>query len=136
MRVIDAVRYDIGTEDAAEEWASLLPRGGYLVHIGDPSSSASGIPPKNFTVTLFHQLKCLDIIRQEYVTVPPPQPPTPLTRHCMNYLRQTVLCRPNLRLESAINDRGIAERNYETVCHDWTKVYEEADRNQRAFFGW
>ncbi|KAF5378252.1 hypothetical protein D9757_009145 [Collybiopsis confluens] len=129
MRVIDAVRYNIRDNEAADEWANLLPPRGHIVYVDDTFTTN----PKAFTVTLFHQLKCLDIIRQEYVVVPPPQEPTHLARHCMNYLRQTILCRPNLRLEPAINEGGIAERNYDTVCHDWTRVYEEAERNQKAF---
>jgi hypothetical protein len=55
----------------------------------------------------------------------------------MNYLRQTLLCRPNLRLESVEDEFGLSDRNfYGTVCRDWTAVYREAERNQVAYAGW
>ncbi|KAF9464586.1 hypothetical protein BDZ94DRAFT_1256091 [Collybia nuda] len=121
MRVINGVRYGVGN-DASAEWDVILPAGGHCVHVGD----------ERYTVTLFHQLKCLQIIREQYMA-PATDPILPHTQHCMNYLRQTLLCRPNLRLESVEDDFGLAERNYDTICKDWTKVYEEADRNQRAY---
>ncbi|KAJ7602492.1 hypothetical protein DFH06DRAFT_1258701 [Mycena polygramma] len=131
LRVITAKRYGLG-EDGDEEWSKILPSGGHLVHI---TEDVSGVPEAH-TVTLFHQLKCLDIIRTQYKSLPS-EPISPHTRHCMNYLRQTLLCQPNLRLESVEDEFGLSDRNfYDTVCRDWTAVYSEAERNQAEFKNW
>ncbi|KAJ7114041.1 hypothetical protein C8R44DRAFT_881591 [Mycena epipterygia] len=130
LRIITAERYGLG-DDADEEWSKILPASGHLVHVAHESAS-----PEPYTVTLFHQLKCLDIIRTQY-KLPPSTPISSRTGHCMNYLRQTALCRPNLRLESVDDEFGHSDRNfYDTVCHDWTALYREAERNQAAYEGW
>lgn len=88
---------------------------------------------QEYTVTLFHQLKCLDIIRHE-LTNGIPREPTQLTSHCMNYLRQTILCAVNMRLESIKNPLGAVERVYDAICKDWEMVYLEAERNLSRCF--
>ncbi|KAJ6609698.1 hypothetical protein B0H10DRAFT_712305 [Mycena sp. CBHHK59/15] len=125
MRITSSVRYQFNTGEGDQEYEKLLPSRGHVVHI---SEDVTGMV-KPYTVTLFHQLKCLDIIRTEYNTILPGDAPRSMTRHCMNYLRQTILCRPNMRLESVKNTVGTATRDYEAVCNDWTRVYEEAERN-------
>ncbi|KAI0258512.1 hypothetical protein BC834DRAFT_911147 [Gloeopeniophorella convolvens] len=129
MRITESARYDIDTALGAEEFERLTPDSGHVVHISDSSEA----DPKPYTVTLFHQLKCLGIIRDAYMGLGKQEQPGTLARHCMNYLRQTILCRPNTRLESVKLERGAASRDYETVCLDWTKIYEEAERNQQAY---
>jgi hypothetical protein len=46
---------------------------------------------------MFHQLDCLGIIAKQYAEH---TPLTDLTRHCVNYLRQCILCLADNRLES------------------------------------
>ncbi|KAF9066943.1 hypothetical protein BDP27DRAFT_1329719 [Rhodocollybia butyracea] len=129
MRIISGSHYDLASNQANEEWSALIPPAGHTVHV-----ASSAQKNETHTVTLLHQLKCLDIIRLEYIT-PITTSSTErgsvsgLTRHCMNYLRQTILCRPNLRLEST-REEAISIRNYDTVCRDWTKIYREVERNQ------
>ncbi|KAJ7753629.1 hypothetical protein DFH07DRAFT_823893 [Mycena maculata] len=131
LRIITAERYGLD-DDQDDEWSKVLPAGGHLVHIATDEMAA----PEPYTLTLFHQLKCLDIIRAQYKS-PPNMPISSRTSHCMNYLRQTALCRPNLRLESVDDEFGRSDRNfYDTVCHDWTALYGEAERNQAAYEGW
>jgi hypothetical protein len=78
-------------------------------------------------------MKCLNFLREQYIS----ETTTilPFTKHCLDYLRQTILCRPNLRIESAKNIQGTATRTYDTACNDWTRVYEEAEKNQASFVG-
>ncbi|KAF4564754.1 hypothetical protein EYR36_002693 [Pleurotus pulmonarius] len=127
MRVATGSRYGL-EPDANEEWDRILPKHGHLVHIASTPTST----PEPYTVTLFHQLKCLQIVREQYLS-PPSSPIAPRTRHCMNYLRQTLYCRLNMGLESVEDAEGRAARDYDAVCRDWTKLYDEADRNQAAF---
>ncbi|KAJ6547830.1 hypothetical protein DFH09DRAFT_1039874 [Mycena vulgaris] len=132
MRITSSSHYQLDTEEGAEEYRKLLPSGGHVVHVWEATTGVA----KPYTVTLFHQMKCLDILREEYNDLVPGSIPSLLTHHCMNYLRQTILCRPNMRLESVKNRVGTATRDYEAVCMDWTRVYEEAERNHRVFLDW
>ncbi|KAF8550777.1 hypothetical protein OG21DRAFT_1513636 [Imleria badia] len=126
MIIHNSHRYDL-TPSGVEDYAALLPPGGHLVHLGSP--------PKAHTPTLFHQMKCLGIIHAGLVDVPSNSvaTPTPLVSHCLNYLRQTILCRPNLRLESVTNGNASSEKEYETVCRNWEVVFAAAEQNQMAF---
>ena len=135
MHVDNSAHYKLDTAEGAEEFFKLMPRGGHLVHIADENEI-----PSTYTVSMFHQLRCLDVLRQEYI-IEPPQPPSRLSEHCMNYLRQTFWCHPNLRLESMryppyIENHapaGATTQGYDTLCHDWRAVYEEAEKNYDAF---
>ena len=149
LRVAGSSSYQIDSDVGAAEWAQLVPPGpkGHLVYVKDDTSdpaNASDVRP--YTVTLFHQLKCLDVLRRQYML--PLLPPTgvgedenrtppvrPIARHCINYLRQTLWCRPSLWLESAKNVYGTASRTYDAVCQDWEEVYAAAERNRASFNG-
>ncbi|KAK0194280.1 hypothetical protein F5146DRAFT_1135050 [Armillaria mellea] len=131
MRIVDSAYYDIDTEEGAQEWAQLLPAHGHTVHISDED----GVP-RVHTVSLFHSLKCLDIIRQQFITTPVQTPPLPLIRHCLQYLRLNLLCQPHLWLEPTHDLEGHAVRDYDAVCRDWTLIYDESERNQRSYNDW
>lgn len=73
---------------------------------------------------MFHQIRCLNVIRLGVVNWPPKSPE--LTRHCLNYLRQIILCRSDLFLESL---PGKADR-YRT-CKDWSVIYAQVEKNQQ-----
>jgi len=134
MRVDYTSHYQYHTAEGAAEFAALLPRSGHLVYLDPEASSSVSAIPQAYTVTLLHQMKCLDVIRAQYAD--PTDARLPLTSHCLNYLRQTVLCRPNTRVEPAINSEGTAVRGYDAVCRDWMKVYEEAEKNGEAYRAW
>lgn len=122
MFIGEGSHYDLFSDQGTQEYAKLLPSGGHTVH---PAGSE-----KPYTVTLFHQLKCLNILRNEH-NFPDSEP---LTHHCLTYLRQTILCRPNLRIESVQTPVGSASRGYDTVCpRDWNQLYEAAKDNQNKY---
>ncbi|KAF9465116.1 hypothetical protein BDZ94DRAFT_408386 [Collybia nuda] len=117
-------RYDNGTE-----WDRLLPSNGVL-HLGDHH--------EEFTVSMFHQLRCLNIVRGSLVSHRSQSikdSEMKLARHCMNYLRQMVLCRSQLHLESVRDHVGVRLTVSETThtCRDWTAVYEAAEANVREY---
>lgn len=124
------MHYGIEGQENDEEYAKLLPSGGHTVHIS-PSNSVD--KSETYTVTLFHQLKCLDIIRREYGETYPLTPK--LTQHCLTYLHQTLLCRPYLGLEVTKNVGATAKKSREMVCKDWEVIYQEAERNWAAYNG-
>jgi len=130
MTISDTSRYDI-SDDGQADYAALMPKGGHNVHISREGASK----PRPYTVALFHQLKCLEIYHREYLK-PPPRQVTRELQGCMNYLRQAILCHANSRLESVKNEAIQAEKRYDTVCRDWTKVYEAAERNFEDYTAW
>lgn len=134
IRIADTVRFQLYTEEGIQDFAHSLPSGGHLVWIR-PEEDATA-DPEPYTVTLFHQLRCLDVVRQAYTKVPE-EPAPRLLHHCMNYLRQTILCRPHLLLEPVTTANGlVSDAGYDGVCYDWEAVYGEAERNHEAYIEW
>ena len=127
MTVSDTSRYGLN-EAGKVDYAMLMPSGGHTIHISTSNDSA----PVTYTVSLFHQLKCLEIYHREYLK-PLPREVTPELRGCLNYLRQSLLCHADTRLESVKNARVQASKQYDTICRDWTKVYEAAERNYHDY---
>jgi hypothetical protein len=87
---------------------------------------------------MFHQLRCLNIIRQglaDFQQNDRRKPPEKKVEQCMDYIKQMVLCRADVRLESARNPTGpgIAVSDVTHTCRDWTRVYEAAEENFRAY---
>lgn len=91
MQFDNPKHYALESEDGAAEWAASAPGNG-VVHLG---------PHKQpYTVGMIHQLKCLDIIRQDMVRDHSTSGPSEMGRHCLNYMRQIIMCRGDLELES------------------------------------
>ncbi|OSC96432.1 hypothetical protein PYCCODRAFT_1448506 [Trametes coccinea BRFM310] len=131
----DSPHYSVETELGIAEWNATLPRGGALLYLGPEC--------RPFTLSLFHQLKCLNIIRDTsidlYRDVSPleniAESKYPLVCHCMNYLRQTTMCRADLRLETVRAATGgqMTVSDISHTCKDWTAVYEAAEQNYRDY---
>ncbi|KAH8109250.1 hypothetical protein DFH11DRAFT_1628246 [Phellopilus nigrolimitatus] len=118
----DTNRYALDTPDGEAEWRALVPpsSGNGTVHLGPHA--------RPFTVAMFHQLQCLDVVRSSIASRGEiDQRAKELTDHCMNYLRQAVLCHARTVLESVRSDIGpkitdLARSEY--VCRDWRVLYE------------
>jgi len=126
----DTVHYQINEASADEEWASMFPRGGGFVHLGHSS--------RPFGISMYHQLACLDNIRTTLATPFAERADAQLERnhHCFNYLRQTILCEPEIRLEpesDKLNDLGLSEvvdgLGTSHICNDWAMVFEAMEAN-------
>ena len=122
------IHYPLNSTQGDEEWIALSSRQG-IVQIG---------PQRDFfLVSMFHELRCLDIIRQSYVSqeARSPQGPSAVSLHCLNYLRQMVLCRRDIRLEPVVDTEGphAVHPWGPMTCKDWTVVYDAYDLNVR---GW
>ncbi|KAA1476442.1 hypothetical protein DENSPDRAFT_511850 [Dentipellis sp. KUC8613] len=119
------MRDTTGSADA--EWASLYPGGG-VVYLGDHYQP--------YTVSMLHQLRCLDIVRKGIVErINDKQttlvPPTGLQRHCINYLRQMVLCRADTHLEDIVGKPETIILSHHR-CMDWESIYLAAQENREA----
>ena len=120
------VHYALAGDVADKEWAALLPSGGVVVHLGPAN--------RPFTVSMFHQLRCLDTVRRALAVYKEngTEASAP-ARHCLNYLRQMTLCRANTRLENVRDSSRyrhkvtVAETTY--TCRDWNAVVDAAEEN-------
>jgi len=124
MMIEDTVHYNPHSPESEEEFSRLLPSGRHLIHVNGQDHP--------YTLAMFHQLDCLGVIAKQYAehTLP-----TDLTRHCLNYLRQSVLCLADNRLESVRKPEGdrIVSFSSDYVCRDWTTVYDVAEANYRRY---
>lgn len=129
----DTVRYQLNGTVADDEFAAIFLPTGHTFY------SAGG--NQVYTVALFHQLRCLDVVRRAYVHR---GEFSPLKAHCLNYLRQSILCQADTRLEST---RGPYQSQYvfyairfpfsalmrsvtsvvqfssDYICRDWRPLY-------------
>ncbi|TFK24211.1 hypothetical protein FA15DRAFT_592757 [Coprinopsis marcescibilis] len=121
----NTVNYQLNGSVANAQWEALFPSTGGLVYLG---------PEKRpFMLSTFHQLRCLDIIRRNYALDAEKghKNPTSQTRHCMNYLRQMILCRGDSRLERVVDPEGahaVQVRDSQT-CRDWRSLYSQVEKN-------
>lgn len=122
MRIIPWSAY---YELESEAWQRQLPTGGHVVHLANLDGTVG-----THTVAVFHQLRCCDILRQAYLDEGSHRT-SPLASHCMNYIRQTLLCHMDMRNE----EQGSHPTNNgaDTLCYDWEAIYEEAERNSKAY---
>lgn len=131
MFMQNTVHYQFHGAAADAEWTRLAPGGG-IVHLGHPR--------RPFMISMFHQLRCLDVLRRGIgragrgkfnVTASDDEQQT---RHCINYIRQMVLCRADMRLEKST---GVYLKNnvlvsQDHVCQNWRALYAAVRENQAA----
>lgn len=112
------------TSTADAEWAVMIQLNGGIVHVGPIQQT--------FMPSFFHQLRCLNIIRQKYIAKNAASNELQsLSRHCMNYLRQVLMCRVNLRLEPVAFGAHAVDPRGKLTCKDWHPAYAAHERNQR-----
>ncbi|KAL1949587.1 hypothetical protein VTO73DRAFT_8468 [Trametes versicolor] len=129
----DSFHYALDTELGIAEWNVTLPKGGAVLRLGPDH--------RPFTLSTFHQLRCLNIIRDTLIMLYRDQSAdvgprrVRLAEHCMNYLRQTVSCRADLRLENVRASVGaqVTVSDITHTCKDWTAVYRAAEDNYEHY---
>ena len=79
---------------------------------------------------MFHQMHCLQRIRNAIVHGDPGYH----TRHCLNLLRQVILCASDITLDPInIGTDGTDRVGVVHVCRDWEKVYDLVEKNQLRY---
>ncbi|TBU28732.1 hypothetical protein BD311DRAFT_721930 [Dichomitus squalens] len=119
----DPSHYPILGADARDEWASDTPKGFGYIRLG-PEHRA-------FSVSMFHESHCLRVFRDGLAGNYRPQTVTHFG-HCLVYIRQLILCAPDLTLEpyDALDRDFSVERAGSThVCNDWRQVYDAMSSN-------
>lgn len=113
----ETVHYRIYADNSTEEWESVIPPGGGFVNLGP-----QGRP---FGLSIYHQHHCLMRLRESAIE----GKASGHVFHCLNYLRQMVLCEADTTLEPVVPvpDNPWAEYiGVPHVCKDWTGVYQLA----------
>lgn len=85
---------------------------------------------RTYTVALFHQLKCLEVIQEAYVNEGS-HIGSQMVQHCMNYLRETSLCHMDMRTET--QGRTLTNNGFDQLCYDWEVIYTEAEKNYKVY---
>ncbi|KAL7278216.1 hypothetical protein ACG7TL_008191 [Trametes sanguinea] len=114
--------------DSAQEWAPLFPGGG-VIHLGPERTP--------YTVSMMHQLRCLDVLRDQ-LNRPKSERSEQPTRHCLNYLRQSLYCRADLQLDPYQYPHKVNALHPHAIrrCKDWRAVYAKVEENQREYASW
>ncbi|KAF5353575.1 hypothetical protein D9757_013710 [Collybiopsis confluens] len=115
----DSVHFQL-SDDA--EWDSLVPQDG-LFHLEKGGETLS--------IGMFHQLRCLNILRRRQLD--PDGADEDVVRHCLNYLRQAVLCRASPRVDPLV---GKGKGYYVWTpreCVDWNPVYDTVEKLQQEY---
>lgn len=131
LNVENTIHYQLNSSTTDAEWAAMIPPNGGIVYVGPTRQP--------FMPSIFHQLRCLNIIRQTYVAKEGASDELQsLSRHCMNYLRQMIMCRANLRLEPVVDPFGAhaVDPWGKLTCKDWRAVYAAHERNRRDYGIW
>lgn len=87
---------------------------------------------REFGLSMFRQLRCLNILRVALIDGPGDE-----SKRCLNLLRQAILCASDITLDAlnieidgqlkATDGAGMTH-----VCRDWTQVYAFVRENQRG----
>ncbi|KAI2642061.1 hypothetical protein GGS21DRAFT_288435 [Xylaria nigripes] len=113
--------------ESQKYWDLVFPRGrGFIQH--------PVISPEPHGLTVYHQLHCLDAIRHGYWAARDGKEPEPKAepghvRHCIDYLRQSIMCNADTNLEP-IDDNlgGVTGFGFSRKCRDIVRVMGWADK--------
>jgi hypothetical protein len=120
----ESVHYSIDGPDANEEWAVMKVNGnGFMT---------AGLQERAFALSMFHESHCLRLMRYALSGKYDPEAMGHMN-HCLNYLRQEILCAADLTLEPA----DVLERDFDItrtgatyVCPDWRELYRAVDESK------
>jgi hypothetical protein len=126
MDVQNTVNYQLNGSYADKQWDQLVPG-----HSRDKGNIRLGSDRK-YMLSMFHQLQCLDITRRAYVDGAEGRDSvrSSLTRHCLNYIRQMVMCRAESKLERVIDPDGAhaVQVREPQKCLNWRVVYGRVEK--------
>ncbi|KAG2157925.1 uncharacterized protein EDB93DRAFT_734307 [Suillus bovinus] len=120
----DSKYYSTSGLTAWSEWNLLdhFPQGHGFVRLG-PNG-------RLFGVSMFHQLHCLQMIRLALI-----DGPNDHSGHCLNFLRQAILCNSDTTLDPVYTNGSISGSDglgVTHICRDWSQVYAYIEENQRG----
>ncbi|KIJ53316.1 hypothetical protein M422DRAFT_775895 [Sphaerobolus stellatus SS14] len=118
MVLEESIHYSLEDPEADKEWLYNSPHGA-----GSYPAVAHGYD--SIFIALFHQLHCLRLFRSDMVKK---EGHLGHSQHCLNYLREAILCEADTTLEPGnfMTSNAIRDQNgIIKVCRDWRILYEE-----------
>ncbi|KAG1882216.1 hypothetical protein F4604DRAFT_1577633 [Suillus subluteus] len=120
----DSKYYSTSGLTAWSEWNLLdhFPEGHGFVRLG-PNG-------RLFGVSMFHQIHCLQMIRLALINGPNDH-----SGHCLNFLRQAILCNSDTTLDPVYTNGSTAGSDglgVTHICRDWSQLYAYIEENQRS----
>lgn len=85
-----------------------------------------------FAISMYHQLHCLRLMRYALAAGDHSDLKSTHFGHCLIYLRQLILCNPDLTLEPynvLEDDYDVKQDGSTHVCQDWRQVYDAMASN-------
>ena len=138
-----------------EAWANLIPYGEGFVQVDDPQQfglsggypleSTTSETSESYGVSVFHQLHCLNAIRSQLESPDKAQEDHGHNKHsahhdelhvkhCLDYLRQSLMCAGDMSLESAAKDKDgkptAITNGWGAIhtCKVWDEVFDYTER--------
>lgn len=138
-----------------EDWESLFPYGSGFVRVdnpqqfglsgGYPLESSTSETTESYCVSVFHQLHCLNSIRSQLENPGKTHEGHGHDKlsahanelhvaHCLDYLRQSIMCAGDMSLESAVTDKNgmliqaVSGWGATHTCKAWDEVFEYTER--------
>lgn len=115
----DVRHYGVAEPEADDEWNALTPNDG-IIYLGTEK--------RPFSLSMFHQLRCLDIIRKS-LRDRASKAPSELDGHCLNYLRQMILCSGGTEVDLFAGPTGQIPIYSMRTCNNWNAVYSKVRDN-------
>ncbi|EPQ56285.1 hypothetical protein GLOTRDRAFT_39785, partial [Gloeophyllum trabeum ATCC 11539] len=120
----NTTHFGISSEEDEHDWASVFPDGNGFVRLG-PSK-------RLFALSAFHEMHCMQSVRRALVQEGHGDGHV---QHCLNYLRQMILCHANIQLEPVRED-GTVAWGRERTCRDREELYDWLGKNMAEYRAW
>ncbi|KAI0347949.1 hypothetical protein BDW22DRAFT_1315040, partial [Trametopsis cervina] len=117
----ESVHFGFNGTDSFREWYQMLPLGSIAVRQGPQL--------RLFSVAMFHELHCYRLFHEAFMEK---NHGWEHINHCLNYLRQTFMCRADLTREPGnfLEQDFTQERAGPVrVCRNWELLYDELGYN-------
>ncbi|KAJ7454833.1 hypothetical protein FB451DRAFT_655888 [Mycena latifolia] len=128
MPLENTVRYAIDSPDGEREWNAMTPGNG-IIHLGKQQ--------RPFSISMFHQLRCISILRKEMLSAQKTghtKPDSQLNQHCLNYMRQMLFCASDTVLDTVLGpiSHPAVVPDFFFCNKNWQLVYDAVEENQRV----
>lgn len=133
MTFEESIRYSIDGPTADIEWKTLRNYDGHAGYV------RLGPNRRVFSVSMFHQLHCIDSLRIALIRPDDADAMPEHIHHCFSYLRQALLCAADSTLEPGdfvMKNYTVQPVSHTRVCKDWSSLYEGAAENYREWMEW
>ncbi|KAJ7699278.1 hypothetical protein B0H17DRAFT_926522 [Mycena rosella] len=135
MTLHESVHFSLNASDpvTTEEWVlySSIPKGVGRTRLGPQQ--------RVFVLTVSHQMHCLRRIHVAFLNREDTLASRGHIHHCLNYLRQTLLCEAADTLERGdfmARDYSLERVGDTLVCKDWEKAFEVFDEKYSEWMAW